>query len=223
MTRRSDPETLVAVRATGALAFVLLTVVPLALLVAELAGSSAPGVSASLARRMGLLLATVRFSALAALSAVLVGSLAAMWAWVRPGRTLLRAAVVLSGLAIPVIAHVAAFRAMTDLTRALGMVQPSAAVSAWLVQALTLVPVAAAIVYAALRGVDTGAIDAARVQGGDTAAVLRVALPLAAPSLAAGFGLAFALSLAEHAVPSSFALDVYAMELYAEYSATGSA
>ncbi|MGB4440664.1 MAG: hypothetical protein WBJ62_00350, partial [Coriobacteriia bacterium] len=61
MTRRSDPETLVAVRATGALAFVLLTVVPLALLVAELAGSSAPGVSASLARRMGLLLATVRF------------------------------------------------------------------------------------------------------------------------------------------------------------------
>ena len=52
--------------------------------------------------------------------------------------------------------------------------------------------------------------------------LLKVILPLAAPAILSGTGLCFLLSLTDYSVPSLFQVNVYSLEIFSEFSATGS-
>jgi iron(III) transport system permease protein len=56
----------------------------------------------------------------------------------------------------------------------------------------------------------------------DLQSLLRIVLPLSAPSLLTGAGIVFLLSILDYSVPSLLEVHVYAMEIFAEFSASNS-
>jgi iron(III) transport system permease protein len=92
--------------------------------------------------------------------------------------------------------------------------------ASWWVQMMALAPVAVALALVGLESIDPRMIAAARLLRPDGTSLVRVALPLAAPPLACGAGLLAVLSLADYTVPSLFHVNVYALEIFAEYSAS---
>jgi len=64
-------------------------------------------------------------------------------------------------------------------------------------------------------------VEVARTLRPDAEVLRAIVLPLAAPALAAGAGLIFVLSLMDYSVPSLLSVNVYALDLFAEYSASG--
>jgi iron(III) transport system permease protein len=71
-----------------------------------------------------------------------------------------------------------------------------------------------------LESVDPELIDKARILGTDLRSLFRVVLPLAAPTILAGGGFIFLLSVMDYSVPSLFELPVYSLEIFAEYSSS---
>jgi iron(III) transport system permease protein len=94
-------------------------------------------------------------------------------------------------------------------------------IATWWVQTMALAPVAVMLALVGLESVDPRLIAAARLLGSDGACLRRVVLPLALPPLASAAGLLAVLSLADYTVPSLFQVNVYALDIFAEYSATG--
>lgn len=91
------------------------------------------------------------------------------------------------------------------------------------VQYASLLPIATGICLVGLCTTDTSAIEAARLFLGDRRACTKVALPLTAPAAGASAALLFLLSITDYSVPSLFSVNVYALEIFAEYAATNSA
>jgi iron(III) transport system permease protein len=85
---------------------------------------------------------------------------------------------------------------------------------------MALLPIAVGLSLIGFESVEVTMIEAARVVRSDIQVLFRVVLPLMAPILAAGTGILFLLSLVDYSVPSLFGLNVYSLEIFAEYSAT---
>ena len=83
-----------------------------------------------------------------------------------------------------------------------------------------LLPVGIGLALISLETVARPLVDAARTSRDDQAVFWRVVLPLAAPLLAAGGGLIFLLNLLDYSVPSLFGVNVYALEIFAEFSSS---
>jgi len=91
--------------------------------------------------------------------------------------------------------------------------------ASWWVQLMALAPLAISLVWVGLESVDTDLIEAARLLCPDVHYLWRISLPLAAPIILAAGGLLFLLSLVDYSVPSLFQMNVYALDVFAEYSA----
>ncbi len=92
-------------------------------------------------------------------------------------------------------------------------------ISGW-VLAMALLPVGVGLALVSLETVARSLVDAARVQQPDIAVLRWVVIPLAWPLLAVGGGVIFLLSLMDYSVPSLFGVNVYALEIFAEFSAS---
>jgi iron(III) transport system permease protein len=130
---------------------------------------------------------------------------------------------------VPPFIHAMAWSALfveiNDVLRLLGLAEISfrgALASCW-VQVMAFAPIAVTLTWLGLETVDPDLIEAARFLSPDSRTLGRIVLPLAAPVVLAGGCLLFLLSLLDYSVPSLFQMNVYALDIFAEFSANNSA
>jgi len=178
-------------------------------------------------RRAGLLVNSLELAGGSALAGMTVGFLAALALWRMPGR----AARLLRGMAliflplppsIHALAWMAAAQGLNTLLASLGM--PEIRLMGWAatlwVQFMALLPLAVGICLVGLHTLDPDALEAGEMLAPGLQVLGQVILPLAAPMLAAGTGFLFLLTLVDHSVPGLFGVNTYALDIYAEFSAS---
>ncbi len=178
-------------------------------------------------RRLTLLIHSLELAAGVALSCMIIGLLAAiaLWNW-RTGILSYLRWFLLAMTPIPPYIHALAWSsAIATLGSAieqLGFAGMSLTgwIGAWWVQFLAMLPVAVGFSLLGLESVEMTMIEAARLMRSDMQTLARIVLPLAAPAILAGAGFLFVLSLVDYSVPSLFSVNVYPLEIFAEYSAS---
>lgn len=219
---------------SAAILFILVVYAPLGALLADLGTSLSAGHADWLelmipsGRRMLLLARSLGLSLAVAGSAVIVGVPAAicLWRW-NTGLSARLRWLMLFLVAIPPYIHalswMSAAHALNGLLESHGMagIPFQGWGASWWVQLMALVPLAVGLSLVGLETVEPDLIAAGRLMVGDFACLKRVVLPLAAPQILAGAGFVFLLSITDYSVPSLFQLNVYSLEIFAEYSATG--
>jgi iron(III) transport system permease protein len=88
---------------------------------------------------------------------------------------------------------------------------------------MALLPLSAFLTWIAFASVDNRLVDAGRLVRSDLSVLLQIILPLAAPALGAAFGFVFLICCTDYSVPSLFGADVYALDIFAQFSASNSA
>lgn len=220
-------------RRLGILIYFLIVLGPFAVLMAELVSSLATGNSEWLmliiptGRRLGLLINSAGFAVAVAAAGLVMGALGAsiLWQWDTGWRSYLRwLVIVLAPLPpyIHVLVWTSAINALNSILLSLGMVTIPAHgwLICWWIQLMSLAPIAVGLSLVALKTVAPAMIESARMMSSDFFGFSRVMLPLAAPALLAGGGVLFLLSLMDYSVPSLLNLNVYALEIFAEFSAS---
>jgi iron(III) transport system permease protein len=123
---------------------------------------------------------------------------------------------------IHALAWMAAVQGLNTLLASLGM--PEIRLMGWAatlwVQFMALLPLAVGICLVGLHTLDPDALEAGEMLAPGLQVLGQVILPLAAPMLAAGTGFLFLLTLVDHSVPGLFGVNTYALDIYAEFSAS---
>lgn len=203
--------------------------VALVSLLIEIPGDSSAALAESLAldaRILRLLTESTFFAMAVATGGLLLGVLMGMAVWHArspwPGR--LRW-VLLALLAVPSYVHALAWGGCIGrCNRLLAELElPALPEQGWglacLVQTMTLAPLAVGGCMLALELVDGRLVRAARPLRRDLSVTATVILPQAAPMLLAVWALLFLLSIGDYSVPSLFQTPVYAMHIFAVFSA----
>ncbi|HCU34931.1 MAG TPA: iron ABC transporter permease [Armatimonadetes bacterium] len=217
----------------ASLIFVAVVFGPLIALLAQTGASARAGdlgdaSSLLLADRQAVLLGrSMGLAAGTALAALLVGLAVAtvLWGWRRAPWSHLRWLAVVLAPVPPYIHGMAWMHASAVLSRLLAARGLAPLPfrgwgAAWFVGTMAQLPLAVGLALIGLEMVDPAQFEAARLLAPDVQALSDIALPLSAPFLAAGGALLFILGLTDYGLPSLFAVNTYAMEPFAEYSAT---
>jgi iron(III) transport system permease protein len=167
-------------------------------------------------RRSGLLWRSLVLCAAVAVADLLLGALIASALWDRgKRRRWLRWLPLAMGVLPPYIQAMA----WNDLFQRLPLRIPGDFAAGW-VMSMAYLPAGVGIALLSMESTARLPVDAARTGRSDLAVLARVILPLAGPLLAAGAVFIFLLNLMDYSVPSLFGVNVYALEIFAEYSAT---
>jgi iron(III) transport system permease protein len=217
----------------GLFMFLLVVLAPLLVLLIRLVPSLSNGniqwltLAVPSGRRLVLLLNSLGFAAAVAIAGVILGTLGGiiLWRWDTGWRSYLRWLVIVLA-PIPPYIHALAWTssayAVNSALQAIGL--PTIPLQGWLgswwVQLMSLAPIAVGLALVGLKSVEPLLIDSARMMRSDISSLIKIILPLAAPALLAGGGVLFLLSLIDYSVPSLFNLNVYSLEIFAEYSAS---
>jgi len=178
-------------------------------------------------RRGPLLIRSLALAGGVAGAGTVLGVLAAafLWRWHQGWRAYLRW-LPLVLLPVPFCVHALAWWTLADaVNHLLGVIGLSAipfrgGVAAWWVQLMALLPLAVGLALVGLESLDPALIEAARLYRSDMATFGRIVLPLAGSKILAGGGFLFLLSITDYSVPSLFQYHVYALEIFAEFSAS---
>ena len=178
-------------------------------------------------RRLLLLLNSLGLSLAVSISGIAIGTLAAIRLWRCESGILssLRWLVLVLTLVPPYIHALAwssALQKLNDLLGGLGVSQVyfQGWAAAWWVQLMSSLPLAVGLALVGMKCVEPLFIDAARVIRSDIRSFIRIILPLAAPMLLATAGILFLLNIMDYSVPYLFQLNVYPLEIFAEFSAS---
>jgi iron(III) transport system permease protein len=173
-------------------------------------------------RRAGLLVSSVGLAAAVACAGVLIGILIVSALWSASQKTLIVILLALLALAaIPPYIHALTWSAaITSLGSILPVVLPTGWVISFWVELMALLPLAIFLSWVAFTSVDHHLTDAGRVIRTDLEVFFKIQLPLAAPALGAALGFLFIICCSDYSVPSLFGADVYALEIFAQYSAS---
>ncbi len=216
-------------RLAGAFAYVLLVLGPgLALCIglSRIPPATWPDLLVPRGRRLDLLWRSGALAAAVALGAMATGSLAALrlMQWRGRARATLRW-LILMFLPFPAVTHAQAwawlagqFNRLLQRQGMMGILFYGWGVS-WWVQMLWLMPIAIGLALVAFESVDPALVEAGRMHHAGHRVLTHVVFPLAMPLLLAGAGVIFVLSLVDYAVPSLFQVNVYALEVFADFSA----
>lgn len=220
-------------RGIGILLYVAVVFGPLLMLIfASLRGvvSDDAGILALIipsGRRLRLFYNSVAYAGAVAAGGMLLGTLAALSLWrVKRGLWSQMRWLVVVFAAIPPYIHALAWaKAVPFISSAApgggqGMVLQGWP-GAWWVQMMALLPLAVGLALVGLESIDPRLLEAGRVQQNDLRVLTAVGLPLAVPMLMAGAGLLFILSLLDYSVPALFHVNVYSLDVFAEFSASG--
>ncbi|MBN1667128.1 MAG: iron ABC transporter permease [Anaerolineales bacterium] len=174
------------------------------------------------ARRLVLLAKSIGLASVVAISSLVAGSLAAslLWCWRSGLIGYLRWTPLILIVLPPYIQALVwstVFQKLAALT-GISLFQGWFA-SAW-VQTAAWMPLATGLVLVGLETIDASLVNAARMLRPDLTSLLKIAIPLAAPLILAAGGFLFLLSLADYSVPALFQRSVYALEIFADYSAS---
>ena len=217
----------------GMLLFFLIALGPFVVLAAELVSSLVNGNSEWLmlaiptGRRLGLLVNSIGFAAAVASAGLVLGTLGSsiLWQWDAGWRSYLRWLVIVLAPLPPYIhalVWTSAIYTINSMLPSFGLatIPVHGWIVCWWIQLMSLAPIAVGLSMVGLKSVEPAMIDSARILRSDFFSFSRVMLPLAAPTLLAGGGVLFLLSLMDYSVPSLLNLNVYALEIFAEYSAS---
>ncbi len=223
------PETIARTLATVLVFFLLLC--PLVglsvdLLHAFMNGSADLAASLVLSpRRLGLLIASIGLAAAVAGAGILIGILFISVMYRLSGKLLYGVLLLLLALAgIPPYIHALTWSRIFQVS---GALLPGLPVTGWLVSfwvdLMGLLPLSVFLTWIAFASVDFRLIDAGRIVRSDVSVLVHVILPLAAPALGAAFSFVFLICCTDYSVPSLFGVDVYALDIFAWFSASNSA
>jgi len=175
-------------------------------------------------RRLGLLLSSVALAAAVAGAGTVIGLLAGSLLWDLREGVWSRARWLVVVLApVPAFLYAQAWMAVCALLATAGSVAawvPAGWVLSFWVQLGAVLPIAVGLCMLAMASVDSPSIEAARVVAPDITVFRRIVVPIAAPALGACAGLLFLLSITDYSVPTLFSVNVYALEIFAEFSAS---
>jgi len=173
-------------------------------------------------RRWGLLVSSVGLAASVACAGVLIGMLIVSALWSASQKVLLVILLALLALAgIPSYIHALTWSAaITDIGTILPVVSPTGWIISFWVELMALLPLAIFLSWIAFASVDHQLTDAGRVSRTDMEVFYKIQLPLAAPALGAALGFLFVICCSDYSVPSLFGADVYALDIFAQYSAS---
>jgi iron(III) transport system permease protein len=87
------------------------------------------------------------------------------------------------------------------------------------VQMMSFIPLAAAASLLGINAINPELISAGRIFNSDKRILYKILVPLASPAILTACGLIFILSFLDYSVPSLFQYNVYAMEIFADFSA----
>lgn len=213
----------------GLFAFLFIVFAPLLSLVADsvLYLVSEPGQILPAERMSGLLFNSLALAFCVAAGGMILGVMIAgvLWRW-QAGRKQSLRWLLLVFAPVPPYVHALAWSAsisyIGDILVRYGLpeIPLQGWPGSWWVQLMALLPIAVGLSLIGFESVEVTMIEAARIVRPDIQVFLRVILPLMAPMLAAGAGILFLLSLVDYSVPSLFGLNVYSLEIFAQYSAT---
>ncbi len=179
-------------------------------------------------RRFVLLLNTIILALSVTGVTVLAAWAAALCAWMYAPRAapwLLLGVIPL--VAVPPYIHALVWLSLDQLVgRILGHLgfwggAPSGMASAIWVEWAAYTPLAFGCLLLGLRAIDPDLLDAARLSRSDVGVLFRTALPLTSPALLTAGGIIFLFSLLDYGIPSLLQVRVYALEIFADFSATG--
>lgn len=179
-------------------------------------------------RRLRLFCNSVAYAGAVAAGGMFLGTLAALSLWrVKRGVWSRLRWLVVVFAAIPPYIHALAWTKAIPFVSSVvtpgggpGMVLQGGP-GAWWVQMMALLPLAVGLALVGLESIDPRLLEAGRIQQDDLRVLAVVGIPLAAPMLMAGAGLLFILSLLDYSVPALFHVNVYSLDVFAEFSATG--
>ncbi len=179
-----------------------------------------------LGRRLGLYLNSIGLALAVSAVATMLGWGTALFLW--SGRRWARSHLVwlvLPLIALPPYVHALAWLSLSDIGAQSWTLFPFAfrgwPAVLW-VEVAAFAPLALGCAWLGLHSIDPELVEAGRVARSDLQTLLHIILPLCAPALLAGSGIIFLLSLLDYSVPSLFHVPVYAMEIFAEFSASHS-
>jgi len=217
----------------GLLVFLVIVFGPLLVLIIESGRALLDGNTEWLAlaiptgRRLVLLLQSLGLATAVAAGGIVLGTLVGivLWRWDTGLGSYLRWLVLVLAPIPPYIHALAWSSTIYTVNSALqGVGIPTIPLEGWIgswwVQLMSLAPIAVGLALLGLKSVESVLIDAARLIRSDIRTLARVVLPLAAPAIMAGGGFLFVLSLMDYSVPSLFQMNVYSLEIFAEYSAS---
>ena len=163
-------------------------------------------------RILGLLGNSVVFALTVSAAATILGALAGTWLWYNPGGPKAYIPwVLMIFLPLPSTLY---FFAWTSLFPISGWV------GAWWVQVMMYLPLLSIFSFLGLSLVEQEKIEAGRIFAPELRVYRHIVLPLAAPLILAGTGFVFIFCLLDYTVPSLCSVNVYALEIFAQYSAT---
>ncbi len=178
-------------------------------------------------RRLKLLIHSILLSTGIAVGGMIIGIVvgSVLWQWRNGYKSYLRWLLLLMA-PIPPYVHALAWtsivRSINTLLVPLGFNGISLqgwSGSLW-VGLMSLLPIAIGLVLIALESVKSDLMEVGRLMVDDTTCFTKLILPLATPSILAGGGILFLLTLMDYSIPSLFGVNVYALEIFAEFSAT---
>jgi len=220
---RSGARWLAGGAAVGALALLLAPYLALGIALASGQYGEGSGVRQAFAysgRQLLLLAHSLLFSGAVAGGALLlgVGCALKLRGMPRLGGLFLAALPVL--IVVPVYLHGLAWAACLS-SLAGGLPGQGWWAAGW-VEVMALLPLATGIALVGLQAVDRAQVEAASLHQSDWRVFQHIEWPLAAPMLLVGLGLLFLISLTDYSIPSLFAVNVYAIEIFTQYSLDGS-
>jgi iron(III) transport system permease protein len=92
--------------------------------------------------------------------------------------------------------------------------------ASWWVQLVSLLPLSVGLSLIGLEAVEQVLIDAGRVVEPDIKVFKRIIIPQALPMIIAGASFLFLFTLMDYTVPSLFSMNVYPLEIFAEFSSS---
>ncbi|MGM0401680.1 MAG: ABC transporter permease [Chloroflexota bacterium] len=175
-------------------------------------------------RRLQLLLRSLSLAGAVAIAGTVLGVAVALllWQWHEPPLSWLRWSI-LALIALPPYIHALTWSSLVSQSPGTLGAMARGWTASWWVQTMALLPLAIGLALIGFASLDPDLIAAARIYRNDTSCLARIILPLVAPYILASSGLLFVLSLLDYSVPTLFQTNVYALETFAEYSATASA
>ncbi len=223
-------------RRTAIAAYFFLVLLPLAVLGGQWLVGALTGNGAALAqvlpggRSLGLLRNSLTLATTVALLSTAIGTGLALWLS-REGRIQrLVGAIYLVPLLMPPYVHALEWMAVAGRRQFLDRLFTSlplpgsvsfSAYGFWpaaLVLTLSLFPIVTLLVRRGLEAIQPELLEAGWLVDTSWRTGYRIVIPLALPSVIAGAGLVFVLSLVEYGVPSLLQYNVYIMETYSSFS-----
>tara|TARA_Y100000031_G_C8229205_1_gene390039 strand:+ start:245 stop:1855 length:1611 start_codon:yes stop_codon:yes gene_type:complete len=169
-------------------------------------------------RRFNLLFNSLVLSVSVSISGMLLGILTSLFLWrFKTGIGKYLRWLILMFICLPPYIHALSWTYAFNYVR---FIPSHGMLVCWWVELMAYLPLAVGLSLLGLDSVEPVLVDAGRMMHGDISTLRRVILPQAKPVILAGGSLLFLLSLADYSIPSLFSVNVYSLEVFAEYSAT---